>query len=413
MAIAIAVVLLIIGVAGGYFLGQATKSSSTTSTSCTATQITETGSSLLYPLMEIWGPNYTKANPCVVLAPASTGSGAGQAGAETGTVNIGGSDGYLKNASATNLINVPAAISAQLIWYNLPGVSGHLNLNGTVLGMIYAGNITTWNNPLILAAQPSSVQSQLNALSSSENTITTIIRADSSGDTFLFTSLCYMSDKTWPFGAPANAGLSGDKITGVIPETGNSGMVTGVTGQVGSIAYIGISYENQVLAKGVAGVNYAAVGDDNALSASGGTDAANYILPSAANISQDANLGLTHLQYSTYQLAVSLILGGSPAGAINLTLGGGGTAPTVSSPTPYPICNLEYTLIKTSPTGTTVTAAALADTVLFLQWAITYGNYASGSPSGTPSAYINAVLFVPLTPTVLGYDEQELASVST
>ncbi len=405
-------ILLIIGLAGGYFIGASTVKSSST-TSCTATQITETGSSLLYPLMKIWGPNYTAYNPCVVLAPASTGSGAGQAGAETGTVNIGGSDGYLKNASATNLINVPAAISAQLVWYNLPGVTGHLNLNGTVLAMIYAGNITKWNDPLILAAQPSAVQTQLNALSASEDTITTIIRADSSGDTFLFTSLCYMSDKNWPFGAPANGGLSGDKIPGVISETGNSGMVTGVTGQVGGIAYIGISYTDQVEAKGVTGVNYAAVGDDNALSASGGVDAANYILPSAANISQDANLGLTHLQYSVYQLAVSLILGGSPAGAINLTLGGGGTAPTAASPTPYPICNLEYTLIKLAPTGTTVTATALADTVLFLQWAITYGNFASGSPSGTPSAYLTAVNFVPLTPAVIGYDEQELASVST
>jgi len=51
--------------------------------------------------------------------------------------------------------------------------------------------------------------------------------------------------------------------------------------------------------------------------------------------------------------------------------------------------------------------------VLFLQWAITFGNYASGAASGSPSAYINAVNFVPLTPLVLGYDEQELASVST
>jgi len=415
-AIAIAVVLLIVGVAAGYFVGAYyNKGTTSTSTggSCTTQQITESGSSLLFPLMQIWGPNYTKVNSCVVLSPDSTGSGAGQSGAETGTVNIGASDAYLSNASATNVLNVPAAISAQLVYYNLPGVTGHLNLNGTVLGMIYAGVITTWADPLILAAQSSAVQTQLKALTGTEAGITTIIRADSSGDTFLFTSLCYMSYSAWPFGTPKTSGLSGDKIPGVISETGNSGMVTGVTGQVGGIAYIGISYEGQVAAKGVAGVNYAAVGDNLSLSASGGINPLNYILPTPTNISYDANLGLTHLQYATYGLSVGLILGGSPAGAIALNLGAGGTNPTATSPTPYPIVNLEYTLIKQAPTGTIVTSAALAATVDFLQWAITDGNYALGQAAGTPSAYIEAVNFLPLTPEVLGYDQQVLASVAT
>jgi phosphate transport system substrate-binding protein len=406
-AIAIAVVLLIVGVAGGYFLGAYYNKSSSSGTSSSTTQITETGSSLLYPLMKIWGPNYTAYNPAVVLSPASTGSGAGQTGAELGTVNLGASDGYLSNASATSLLNVPVAISAQLIYYNLPGVTGHLNLNGTVLARIYAGNITTWDDPAILAAQSSAVQTELKGLSS--EAITTIIRADSSGDTFLFTSLCYMSWSKWPFGAPKTSGLSGDKITGVTPETGNSGMVTGVTKITGSIAYIGISYEGQVAAAGVAAVNYAALGDNSSLSASGGVNPSNYILPSPGNISEDANLGLTHLQFNVYQLSVSMILGGSPAGAINLTLGGGGTAPPAGE-TPYPIVNLEYTLIKTAPTGTIVTSAALSATVHFLQWAISYGNFA---PSGAVSAYLAAVSFIPLTPAVIGYDNQELASVQT
>lgn len=387
-AIGIAAVLLVGGLAGGYVLGTSYgKSSTSTST----TQVTETGSSLLYPLMKIWGPNYTKSyEPNVVLAPASTGSGAGQTGAETGTVDIGASDGYLSNASANGVINVPAAISAQLVYYNLPTVTGHLNLNGTILAMIYEGTIATWNNPLILAAQSSAVQAQLNGLSS--QTIWTLKRADASGDTFLFTSLCYMSWKGWTYNYSTSA-LSGLTGPHVLSETGNSGMVSGVSGQVGSIAYIGISYESLVT---TAGVSYAAVGDNNSLSASGGIDPANYILPNATTISQDANLGLTHLQFSTYQLAVSLILGGSPAGAIALKSGAGGTAPSASSPTPYPLVNLEYCLIKT-----TNRPDSLA-TVLFLQWAISFGNLPQ---------YLSPVGFVPLTPEVIGYDMQELATV--
>jgi phosphate transport system substrate-binding protein len=363
-AVGVAIVLLIVGLAGGYFVGSyLNKGTSSTST----TTITETGSSLLYPLMESWGPAYTNYTPNVVLSPASTGSGTGQADAEQGLINIGASDGYLPNASATSLVNVPVAISSQLIWYNLPGVTGHLNLNGTVLGMIYSGTITTWNNAWILAA-------------------------DSSGDTFLFTSYCDMSWSGWSFGA-GNAVLSGDKTPGITFDTGNAGMVTGIEGTPEGIAYIGISYMSKVTGTGI---SYAALGDNLSLSASGGTDSANYILWSPANVTADANLGLTHLNFPAYGLAVTLILGGSYAGAINLTLGGGGTNPAPGT-TPYPITNLEYTLVKT--TAQTNSKAI----VLFLEWAISYGNAAQ---------YLTPIGFVPLTPTVAGYDMQELGTVA-
>ena len=150
-ALGLAIVLLIVGLGAGYYLGGSLNKSS--SSSSNQIQLSETGSSLLYPLMKAWGPNYTSYNSKVVLSPASTGSGTGQSYAEQGLVNIGASDGYLSNASTTNLLNVPVAISAQLIYYNLAGVPGHLNLNGTLLAMIYAGVITTWNDSRILAAQ--------------------------------------------------------------------------------------------------------------------------------------------------------------------------------------------------------------------------------------------------------------------
>jgi len=394
VAIAIAIVLLLVGLGGGYVLGSSLNKSSSSSTQI---QLTETGSSLLYPLMKSWGPNYTAYNPNVVLSPASTGSGTGQSYAESGLVNIGASDGYLANASQTNLINLPVAFSAQLVYYNLPGISAHLNLNGTVLAMIYGGAITAWNDPLILNAQPPAVQGELNNLSS--KTIYPIKRSDSSGDTFLFSSLCYMSWSGWTYGYSTSA-LSGSSWTGA---TGNSGVVAALQKQTNSIGYVGISYESTAT-----GLTYAAVGDNNTLaSGTWPAHAADYVLPSATNVSSDANLGLTHLQFSQYQLAVSLILGGSPAGAINLTHGGGGTAPAAGT-SPYPLVNLEYTLIKTAPVGNTVTSSALAATVLFLQWAISYGNFA---PSGVPSSYIDLVNFIPLTSAVIGLDQQELAAV--
>ncbi|HYA58059.1 MAG TPA: substrate-binding domain-containing protein [Thermoplasmata archaeon] len=409
MAIAIAVVLLLVGIAGGYFIGNSMKSSSSTTKTTTPVEITELGSSLLFPLMQKWGPNYTAANPNVILSPAPGGSGAGQSNAELGLVNIGASDGYLVNASQTSLINVPVAISAQLVYYNLATIpaSEHLNLNGTMLAEIYSGVITKWNDSVIMGAQNSTVQKQLNALANTTQgeQIYLVKRSDSSGDTFLFTSLCQESWSGWTYGASTSA-LSGLTGTYVIPEQGNTGMVSGAQKQADSIAYIGISYEASAAA---AGLGYAALGDNSSLSAAGGLVASNYVLPTASTISQDANLGLTHLNFAQYQTAVSLILGGSPLGAVNLTHGAGGTAPTATSPDPYPIVNLEYTLIKTSPTGNVVSATALQATVEFLIWAVSNGNFA---PTGGPSAEIQAVNFVPLTPAVIGYDMQELSTVT-
>ncbi len=384
-AVAVAVVLLIVGIGAGYALGKYAGGSSTTSPSggC-ATTISETGSSLIYPYLQILSPNFTAQNPGICLSPASTGSGTGISSAESGVVDIGGTDAYLLPATAAqyNLINVPIAISAQLVVYNLPGISQHLNFNGTVLSMIYQGAITTWNNPLIQAANP--------GVSLPSNTIVPIHRSDGSGDTFMWSSLCYLSWTGWKQGY-------GTTISWPVGPgaTGNAGMVTTLGSTQYGIAYIGISYLSQI--KATSGLQYAAVGDQNAnfngTVSAGGAGAANYIMPTPTNISQDANLALQNLQPPS--VAISLILGGVP-GATNLVLGHGGTNATSADPTPYPDTNLEYTLISSHPASTSHQKWVVA----FLEWALTYG--------GT---YASKANFLPLTATVIGYDMLALNAV--
>lgn len=393
VAVAIAVVLLAAGLGGGYVLGSyLNKSSSST------VDITETGSSLLYPLLKYyWGPNYTAYNSKVILSTASTGSGTGQTDAEDADVNIGASDGYLTTASSYSLLNIPVAFSAQLVYYNLPGFTGHLNLNGTILALIYNGTITTWNDPMIAAANP--------GVTLPTDKIVPLIRKDSSGDTFLFSSLCQMSDKAWTYGVGTTA-LAGTSWTS---ETGNTGMVSGLNSTPYSIAYVGISYEAAAAAE-PNHLQYAALGDNQSLSASGGTNPANYVLPSTANISNDANLALQHLNFAADGLQLSLILGGSYAGPTTLTAGAGGTNSLSGQPA-YPLVNFEYNIVKTAPvsaSGSVVTSTTLAATVAFLEWAISSGNYA---PTGGASVWIQDVHFVPLTPQVVGYDMQELAQI--
>ena len=105
-----------------------------------AASVTETGSTLLYPLWNIWAPAYQSEFPQVSITTGGTGSGTGIADAANGTVNIGSSDAYLcpRQLTATpNLLNIPVAISYQVIEYNIPGVTAHLKLNGTILSQIY------------------------------------------------------------------------------------------------------------------------------------------------------------------------------------------------------------------------------------------------------------------------------------
>ena len=64
--------------------------------------------------------------------------------------------------------------------YNLPGVTGELNLPQDVYVDIFMGRIRTWDDPRIRAANP--------GLSLPPRNIAVVGRQDSSGTTFAFTS---------------------------------------------------------------------------------------------------------------------------------------------------------------------------------------------------------------------------------
>ena len=178
-------------------LAAACSSSSTSSTPKAATpaaanaagkSISETGSTILFPLFGAWQTAYSTANPSVTITSGSTGSGVGIADAAEGLVNIGASDAWLSAsdlAKYPGLLNIPLTVSAILVNYNLPGVKS-LNLNGTVLAEIYTGKITTWNDPAIAALNP--------GVSLPSTKIVTLHRADSSGATFLFASYLNAQD---------------------------------------------------------------------------------------------------------------------------------------------------------------------------------------------------------------------------
>jgi phosphate transport system substrate-binding protein len=204
----------------------------------TPVSLSETGSTLLYPLFNAWAPAYEGAHHSVTVSTAGTGSGTGITEALGGTADIGASDAYLsptEMAQDKQARNIPLAISAQFVAYNLPGLSAPLHLDAPVLASIYQGKVTKWNAPAI-AALNKGVHLPATA-------IVPLHRSDSSGDTFLFTSYLSKGDPSgWGRTVSYGTTVNWPSVPGALGEEGNSGMLAGCQATPGCVAYIGISY---------------------------------------------------------------------------------------------------------------------------------------------------------------------------
>ncbi|MGH9088854.1 MAG: phosphate ABC transporter substrate-binding protein PstS [Acidimicrobiales bacterium] len=319
--------------------------------------IAEAGSSLLYPLWNIWVPGYNQTYPKVTVQTAAGGSGKGISGAMNGTLQIGSSDAYLSTADKQQkptMLNIPLAISAQQIYYNIPNVSAHLKLNGKILAGMYTGKITKWSTSAITSINPGLTLPTL--------PVVTLHRADGSGDTFLFTSYLSKTTKTWSTKFGFNTTVTWPAAPGALAETGNSGMVAGCKATPGCVAYIGISYQTQALGAALA---YASMENG----------AGKYVLPTATTIQAEAN-GYTAKTPAT--------------GAISMIDGTGG----------YPIINYEYGVVSKKQSSTTEAKAVRS----LLEWAI--------SPKdGNSNTYMSQVGFRPLPTKVIKQSYTQIKSI--
>jgi phosphate transport system substrate-binding protein len=315
-------------------------------------EISETGSTILFPLFGAWQTAYSTANPKVTITSGATGSGTGITDAAEGLVNIGASDAPLSSsdiAKYPGLLNIPLTVAAIMVNYNLPGVKS-LNLSGKVLAEIYTGKITTWNDPAIAALNP--------GVTLPSAKIVTLHRADSSGATFQFTSYMNAQDPgLWP-STDIGTTITWPSVPGAVAETGNGGMVTGCAGVKYCIAYIGNSYEAKTDA---AGLGQAAVANK----------AGKYTTATPA--------------------AISAALASFPT----VPAGGAEQLVNTSAPTGYAIINYEYAVVKKTQPSAGEASAIKA----FLSWILTTGDtskylsatYGTAIPSATLSVSQNLV----------------------
>lgn len=92
-------------------------------TGWSADSITISGSSMLFPLEQVWAIAYMKSHPGLHISVASTGSGFGISNAANGNITIGASDAYLTKELRKrypNLVSVPIAFDDAQVIYNIP-----------------------------------------------------------------------------------------------------------------------------------------------------------------------------------------------------------------------------------------------------------------------------------------------------
>jgi phosphate transport system substrate-binding protein len=326
--------------------------------------ISETGSSLLYPLMHSWAAAYHKQYPGVTIATASTSSGTGVSAAAAGRADLGTSDAYLSTGDLVRnptLLNIPLVVSAQTIVYNLPGVSGHVKLNGSVLAQIYNGTITMWNDPAIAAINP--------GLPLPPDKIVPVRRSDTSGDTFLFTS--YLStgnqsaaDQAWNSDVGWGTSVVWPSVPGELAEQGSLNMLHTCAATVGCVAYNGISYLSQAQAAGLGEAELANYQNQ-------------YTLPTPAAIRASV---ASFVSLTPPNETISMIDGPAAAG--------------------YPIVNYEYAVVSSRQPSASK-ASALRD---FLRWVITTGNQ---------PAYVNTVGFQPLPSALVTLGMKQIAEIGS
>jgi phosphate transport system substrate-binding protein len=163
------------------------------------------------------------------------GSGAGIKSFTQGLTDFGASDAAMSDKEIAavktgGVVLLPMTAGSIVISYNLPGVTQTLQLPRDVYPAIFDGEITNWNDPKLVAANPGVTLPDL--------PITVASRADGSGTTFNFTG--HLSAISPDFKAKIGQGKL-VKFPGVAGK-GNDGVAALIKQTPGTIGYVEFGY---------------------------------------------------------------------------------------------------------------------------------------------------------------------------
>lgn len=201
-----------------------------------AQEVTGAGASFPAPLYARWAADYNKATGARINYQ-SVGSGAGLRQIRGKTVDFGASDMPLKDdeLAKDGLLQFPTVIGGVVPVINIPGIqSREMKLSGQVVGDIYLGKITKWNDEAIAKLNP--------GLKLPDAQISVVRRADGSGTSFIFTNYLSKVNEEWK--SKVGEGTAVNWPTGAGGK-GNEGVAAFVQRLPNSIGYVEYAYAKQ------------------------------------------------------------------------------------------------------------------------------------------------------------------------
>jgi phosphate transport system substrate-binding protein len=201
-----------------------------------AQDVTGAGATFPAPLYAKWADAYNKASGAK-MNYQSVGSGAGLNQIRAKTVDFGASDMPLKDdqLAKDGLVQFPTVIGGVVPVVNIKGIApGQMKLTGAVLGDIFLGKITKWNDAALTALNP--------GVPLPDAAISVVRRADGSGTSFIFTN--YLSKVNPEWQAKVGEGTAVNWPTGAGGK-GNEGVAAFVNRLPNSIGYVEYAYVKQ------------------------------------------------------------------------------------------------------------------------------------------------------------------------
>jgi phosphate transport system substrate-binding protein len=215
-------------------LGMISCKNAATSSEGAAVRLQGSGASFPFPIYSKWFKAYSEAHQNVEIDYQSTGSGAGVKSFIDKTVDFAASDKAMTPAEIARVEGgvqlLPLTAGTIVLTFNVPGVH-ELKLSRLAYVGIFLGKIKKWNDPAIVKTNP--------GVNLPGSAINVIVRADSSGTTFVFTQ--HLSAISKEFAASPGRNDMPAWPVGTRSK-GNEGVTASVQTTPGSIGYIEYGY---------------------------------------------------------------------------------------------------------------------------------------------------------------------------
>lgn len=193
------------------------------------------GATFPLPVYKDWAKIYYQQTGNQVTYSGG-GSGKGISAITDRNGNFGGSDSALKKdeLNEKKLLQFPAVIGSIVLAYNIDGVKDmELKLDAEAVAGIFSGKITKWNDSVIAKINE--------GIKLPDADIVPVVRSESSGTTFNFTSYLSKANEDWAknYGAAKTINW-GAKVT---PAQGNPLVAKTIKQTPNSIGYIEYAYK--------------------------------------------------------------------------------------------------------------------------------------------------------------------------